>query len=152
MSAYFYSVGALLLFISVLSFILPKQGEGAPRLALGVIMTAAIVMPLSLCLPSVDFGGIIEDIKNSAQKELPLYSADCREALEEGIADAVCAEFSLKEGSVSVRLCNFDFDNMRAERIVVTLSGVSVFANLEKIEEFVGGLGLGECKGTVEIG
>ena len=150
MTEYFYSLMLVALLVSVLSFISYKEGEGASRFALGVIMTAAVLLPLLKIIPSVDFDRIIEEIKQEASG-VPIYSERCEEAIEEGIARAVCEEFSLSDGSAAVSLSGFDFENMRAEKIKLTLSGRAVFADLEKIEKFVLGLGLGDCEVSVEL-
>ena len=150
MSGYFYSLILIALLISVLSFIAYRESEVATRFAFGVIMTAAMLLQLADILPSIDIGGIIEDIKSEFEDD-PLYSERSEAAIESGIAEAVCEKFSLPKGSVTVTLSGFDFDNMRAENIRLTLSGGAIFSNLEKIEQYVTGLGLGECEVAVEI-
>lgn len=150
MSGYFYSIVAVALLVSVLLFVAYRESEVAMRFAFGVIVTAALLLPLADILPSVDIDGIIEDIKSGFDME-PLYTEKTEEAIESGIARAVCDKFSLSEGCVSVSLYGFDFDNMRAERIRVTLVGTAIFSDLEKIEKYVTELGLGECEAAVEI-
>lgn len=150
MTEYFYSLMITALLVSVFSFVSYKDGERASRFAFGVIMTAAVLIPLIRIIPSVDFHGVIEEIKAEASGN-PIYSERCEEAIENGIKKAVCEEFSFSEGSVAASLSGFDFENMRAEKINITLRGKAVFADLEKIEKYVAGLGLGDCEVSVEL-
>jgi hypothetical protein len=75
-----------------------------------------------------------------------------RDAVEGAISHAVADEFGLSDGNISVGLINFDFENMRSDTVVVTLSGKAVTADYKEIENFVNGLGIGRCRVDVEIG
>ena len=80
------------------------------------------------------------------------YEAVAEEAFSRGVASAVADEFSLDEKNLRVELYGFDFENMKAERIRVILSGRAALADYKGIEKYVNGLDIGVCECEIEIG
>ena len=150
MSKYFYSVVALTLLFSVLSFVSYRKNDGAVRFAFGVIMIAALLLPLWDILPTLDIGAIIEEIKDSVP-DTPLYEEKTEKAIAEGVEKAVCEKFSFSEDCVSAIVFGFDFGEMKAEKIKLTLRGGAVFADAKAVKKFVSELGLGVCEVSFEI-
>ena len=140
--------------MSVLSFVLYKDGDKGAKFAFGVLLCYAVLFPVAGDLShasDVDLGALIEEIQNGALSAEHSYYDSTREALEEGLAAAICAEFSLDESEVSVSVSDFDFNSMSVGGVRVSLRGKSIFANIEKIKKYVAGAGLGGCEVSVEL-
>ena len=72
-------------------------------------------------------------------------------AIAEGVEKAVCEKFSFSEDCVSAIVFGFDFGEMKAEKIKLTLRGGAVFADAKAVKKFVSELGLGVCEVSFEI-
>jgi len=119
------------------------------RFALGIILLASLSVPLASAVKGfsdVDFSYTGEGVSSN------LVEKTVEEAFCEGIAEAVIEEFSVKRGEISVTARGFDSEKMRAETLCVTLSGRAAFGDIGAIEDFVSGLGLGECILEVNFG
>lgn len=133
--------------LSVARIVGYKSGN-MERLALGIICAYVILSPLrgfsadrldSLLTPP-DIS-----IENGAEAVL-------EDAVAEGVASAVSAEFSLKKADISVRLFGFDSENMKAEKIEIILSGSALTADYRSIESFVNKMEIGECRVEISFG
>jgi len=121
----------------------------ASRFALGIILLASVLLPISSAVKGVlaaDFGYSEEGVDSS------FVEKTVEEAFAEGVARAVCEEFSLKPSEVSVEALGFDSERMTAETIRLTLSGRAASANYAAIEDFINGSGLGKCVLEVRFG
>lgn len=150
MNEYLYSLIFICFCISAFSFVSYKEGCRGARLAFGILLCFAAAAPIAKALPSVSLDGIIGGIQGGAVGE-HIYSENAEKAFEEGIAAAVCSEFSLDSSDVRVTVSGFDFKSMRADGISVFLSGRGVFANIEKIENYITSSGLGKCEVFIEL-
>jgi hypothetical protein len=74
------------------------------------------------------------------------------EFFADGVALAVAEKFSLDRDDIRVSLRNFNIENMSAERIRLTLSGVAALADYKAVERYVNSLDIGECDVEIEIG
>lgn len=117
----------------------------ASRGALGIILLAALAVPF------IDTVCAIPDI---IDENLPEYDTDAgsmaqdvaREAFLRGIRLAVADKFSLNADDIAVTCCGFSFEEMRAESLVITLSGKAAFADIRAVREFAEKSGFGECE------
>ena len=133
--------------LSVARIVGYKSGN-IERLALGIICVYVILSPLrGLSADGLDSLLAPPDIsiENGAEEVL-------EDAVAEGVASAVSAEFSLKKTDISVRLFGFDSENMRAEKIEIILSGSALTADYRSIESFVNKMEIGECRVEISFG
>ena len=133
--------------LSVARIVGYKSGN-IERLALGIISVYVILSPLrGLSADGLDSLLAPPDIsiENGAEEVL-------EDAVAEGVASAVSAEFSLKKADISVRLFGFDSENMRAEKIEIILSGSALTADYRSIESFVNKMEIGECRVEISFG
>ena len=151
MRDYFASVFLLSVLFGVLERIFYRErGLFGERTALTLMLVLAIAAPLPSLLS--EGGGL----RLFPEIDLPYaegeYGEVTREAVERGLAQEIEGEFSLPEGSVAVRCSGFSFNEMRAERIRVTLSLSAASADPRRIEKYVNSLEMGECEVSFEIG
>ena len=119
------------------------------RTALGVILLASLILPISSVI-----GGIRElDFSFEAEYDgEQIVEERLEEAFCLGIAEAVREEFSIKKDNISVTAQGFDAESMRADSLLVLLSGRAAFGNIGAISDFVSELGVGECTVEVRLG
>ena len=149
MGEYMISVLAVCALSSVCG-LLSYKGGAAERLAFGILVLYTVAMPaMSLAerwdgeLRLPDLGGV--DTSD------PEHGSIAREAFEDGIRRLVCEKYSFPEECVAVKADGFDFEEMRAERIGLLLSGRAALADRKAIEKYVEELGLGRCDAEIEI-
>lgn len=80
------------------------------------------------------------------------YYYVARDAVCSGIVSAVAGEFGFSEGDVSASLINFDFESMKCDTVVVTLSGAAALGDYKRVESYVEKIGIGGCRVDVQIG
>ena len=146
MSEYLCTLLFVAFAVSVASFILYNEKDSCAHFAFGVLLCFAVFSPIVRALPELDIGGLVEKIQSGALSDSPAYTEHSKEALEDGVRTLVCERFSLDEASVSVKLSGFDFENMCADKIELTLFDKAALADLEKIEKYASSLGVGECE------
>ena len=145
-----YSVGVfgVLAIFGAISLICYGSGN-AEKIALGIIAAFIIISPIIAVIRDIDpmdaFGSLTGDGYETDAD--PSYVAE--EAFAGGIKSAVSEKFSIKEENISVRIVDFDIKTMSCEQIKIYLDGVGAFADYRSIEDYVGGLGMGDC--SVEI-
>ena len=151
MTEYMLSVFALTAALGLCSLALYKEKfEGVSKFAFSVILICTVLTPLSdiknVGLP--DFKTELPEISEGERE----YEEVARRALCDGISAAVRNEYSLDGDEILVSVSGFDFKTMRAELVRVTLRGGGIFLDRKKIEDYVEGLGVGECEVKIEIG
>ena len=151
MSEYAFSVFAICLVGGVLSLLCHGSGMGE-RIVLGIVTLYIIISPLAGGLSSIDIDRWMDSLKGESVQVAPGYLGVVEESFADGIALAVAEKFSLDRDNIRVSLRNFDIENMSAERIRVTLSGVAALADYKAVERYVNSLDLGECDVEIEIG
>lgn len=147
---YFARIFAVAAVVTVCSLFAYKGGR-ATKFALSVLLVYTVLTPLSAIVPSfgdllsgggtAGIGGFSKDYEKVAE------SAFC-----EGVDKLVCSELGLNSDGVRVVCRGFDYKKMRAERVLVILSGKCISADSLKIKRLVEGGGLGECEVEIEIG
>ena len=150
MGEYFASCFGVAAVVSACSLLLYKK-SGAARLALSVLLIYSVLVPLSAVFSG--FGGLMLDGElgdiSGYDKE---YENVAREAFCEGIDAYVCSELGLNSSGVLVDCEGFNYREMRAERVTVTLSGRCISADSLKIKRLIEDGGLGMCEVEIEIG
>ena len=80
------------------------------------------------------------------------YEQVAREAFSDGIERLIEEKYGIAPENVAVSVRGFDFEKMRAERIIVILSGEGVLSDYRSVGEYLNDLELGECEVKIKIG
>ncbi|HBJ19312.1 MAG TPA: hypothetical protein DDY70_06225 [Clostridiales bacterium] len=153
MKGYLVGVIATATLVSLASlFLRGKEVERAGKIAFGLILLTALLLPLGDLLPTLWEKLAGEPTLPSVTEDGTLYETVGKEAFEDGIARAVAEKFSIPKEKITVRAEGFDFSSMRAQKILLTLRGRGAFADPKKIAAYITGAGLGECEVDFEIG
>lgn len=144
-----FAVSAL---IGILSLIFYREGDTASRFAFAVLLLYTVASPLGELISGIGDGEYFGSLEFSPEEYGEEYKEVAKDAFCEGVKKMVCDEFSLSKENVEVRVFNFDFSSMRAERIKVILKSGASFADYKGIEKFVNQYGFGECDAEIEIG
>lgn len=141
-----------LLFIIVLAAVLDlllhfsnEKFKDISQGALGLILILAILLPLP---------GIYKKISGELQFSSPeIFEGDdiCLSAFEEGIAQYLTDRWGLKREDVEVEAVGFLREEMRAEKILISLHGKAALSDYKRIEKELSELGLGEVEVKIEI-
>jgi hypothetical protein len=148
MGEYMLGVSFACLLVSFASFVsVAEVGRGATRFALGVILAAALIAPISGLVTNI--GSALSDIKDTEYTDDGKFSEYTERAFCEGIRLAVADKFSVSPDGIYVIALEFDASNMRAELVKITLSGSAATADYRAIRAYVEESNLGKCE--VEI-
>lgn len=150
MSGLAASVFAASAALGVLGLVAYRQGDVAQRFAFAVLLSLAVVSSLSEAI--ADLHLILDGTAGGGGQTDGLYTEVGESAFAEGIAASVAERFSLDPSEISVRLSGFDFSLMRAEKIVITLSGTAAFADARGIASYISEKNLGVCEVKIEFG
>lgn len=116
--------------------------------AFGVIFLFVVINAApKISFPSLDMDDLISDIPGDGE-----YYYEVRDAVCLAVGEAVAEKFGFSDGSVSVELINFDFENMKCDTVVVTLSGAAALGDYKRVEQFVSDIGIGRCRVDAQIG
>lgn len=103
------------------------------RSAIGVLCLFALASPLVAFIPSlVDLPALLPGGDSSVSVSGG-YAEVSEEAFSRGISEYISDEFSLAPELVNARTEGFDFTEMRAERVTVSLSGEAALADARGI-------------------
>lgn len=145
MGEYLLSITTLAIFFDLLELLSAERYKALTRAAVSLILIMAIITPL----PS-----LIGNIRG----ELDFSVGDAMEgedirlvSFEVGISRYIASEFDLSAEEVLVEAINFDPEEMRAEKILITLTGRAALANYKNIEKTVSRLELGVAEVKIEI-
>ena len=145
MGEYLFSAFALSLIFSLMSYLsYSVPSERALRCVRGILLLYLLLLPLSsltLKLGELDFSYPQADFIGEN-----LTEDTAEEAFSEGIRALVAERCNIAEKNVSVRVFGFDFSAMRAERVMVFLSGAGALADWRTLENYLDSLGLGDCE------
>ncbi len=145
MGEYLLSIATLAIALDILEILAAEKFKALTRAAVSIILVTAIITPL----PSL-LGQLKGELDFSFEDQVS--GEDIRlSAFEEGIARYIATEFDLDRSDVSVEAIGFSAEEMKAERILVTLSGLAVTANYKKIEKTLNQLELGVAEVKIEI-
>ena len=149
MGEFLVSLFLVSLSVGILGYLsYPMKSEKTVKFAFAAILLYAIVSPLpSLVSALSDFdfsvGEYIPDISGNFDKT---YEEVAREAYSEGVKNYVSDKYSLSSECVSVKISGFDFEKMKAEKVVITLRGSAAAADWRSIEAHIYEAGLGKCE------
>lgn len=148
MSEYALAVFGICLVVGICLALLGGSGK-AQSLALGIITLWVILSPLGDMIAHFD--------PNSFDVVIPEYGSGEIDALiEDAFADGICTavadKFSLDRGDIRVRLYGFDKEKMRAEKIMIILSGRAALSDYKAVEKYINSLEVGEGNVEIEIG
>ena len=148
-----YAVGVFLIsaLVGMLSHLSYGGRSDISKLALSVLMLYVVVAPLADMVKNTDFKSLFE-VDYNEEIITDGYEGIAEDAFAKGIESAVADKFSLSEDNIRVRVVGFDFENMRAEKIQVILSGRAALADYKSIEKYLNGLNVGVCECEIEIG
>ena len=148
-----YAIGVFLIsaIVGVLSHLSYGGKNDISRLALSVLMLYVIIAPLADMVKNTDFQNLF-DTDYSDEIITDGYEGIAEDAFARGIESAVAEQFSLSADNIRVKVVGFDFENMRAEKIRVILSGRAALADYKAVEKYLDGLNIGVCECEIEIG
>ncbi len=145
MGKYLLSVITLAILLDILELFSAERYKGLTRSAMSLILVMAILSPLPSLVEKMkgelDFSGIEE----SGGEDIRLL------AFGEGIREYISSELDLNPDEVAIEIIGFDKEEMRCEKILITLSGRAALTDYKRAEKLVDGLGLGEAEVKIEI-
>ena len=112
---------------------------------MGLILTLVILA----LLPTV-----YKTVSNKIRFPTPeIYLGDdiCLASFEEGIARHVSQRWELKREEIEVEAVGFSREEMRAEKIIISLHGKAALSDYKRIEKELSELELGEVEVKIEI-
>ena len=151
MSGYFLTVFAVCAVLGALGMITYKENFAIERAALAIIILYTVSAPIA---EAVLRGGddFFIDISVDESKMLDEgYIEVAKDAFELGIRRAVAEKYSISIDDVSVRCVNFNFNEMKAGKVKVLLTGLGALCDRRGVEKYLNGLGVGECEVNIEI-
>ena len=152
MREYVASVVAVSILAALASFI--TYGGASERAVKGAV---SMILIYTVCMPVADMIGDFspDNLEIEWQGEEIEVSTEYLEMIEDSFVDGVkcyvCEEFKLNKEDVFVKVYGFSIESMRAERIVMVLSGRAALSDLTRIAEGVERAGLGECEVNIKI-
>ena len=120
------------------------------RMAISVVLLLALLSPLPALLanvPTLSFPSLSDGVTEGEGE----YIRVAESAFKEGIAEMLAEKYSLPKESFAVKLEGFDFANMSAERITVTLRAGAVRCDPLAVEKYINSYGIGECYAEIGI-
>ena len=144
MGEYLLSIITLAIIFDVLELFSAERYKGLTRAAMSLILVMAIISPLPSLVEKI--GGELDfsEIEGSGE--------DIRlSAFGDGIREYISSEFDLDSDEVAVEIVGFDKEEMKCEKILITLSGRAALADYKRVERLIDELGLGEAEVKIEI-
>ena len=156
MVEYLVSVVAVSMLIGILSYAsYPGGSERAVKFAASILLLYTAAAPLLSVVGELSHG---DAPGFKIEAELPDFDKDAayvetaEEAFKQGICKLLYTKYSINADEIMVRTVEFEFESMKAKKIIITLSGDAVFLDLRGIADYVTGLGLGDCEVNVTLG
>ncbi len=145
MGGYLLSVITLAILLDFLELFSAERYKGLTRAAMSLILVMAILSPLPALVEKMRGELDFSEMEEFVGEDIRLTS------FTEGIAEYIALEFDLSRDDIAVETVGFDPVEMRAERILITLSGKAAFADYKRVESEIDQLGLGEAEVKIEI-
>lgn len=145
MGRYIFSIIALAIIFDISEMISADRYRTLTRAGVSLLLVMAIVTPLPGLINEIKGGLDFSDLENSADGDIRY------EAFVSGLQEYISSEFDLSREDVAVEAIGFSEVDMRAEKILITLSGKAALANYKRIESSIDQLGLGEAEVKIEI-
>ena len=147
LSEYFASVvliSSLVAFFELFSY--SGGEEKGERLAVCVIMIYLIISPLLPMVEGLRDFDISEITGTDGELSGGAYLDASEEAFKKGIEKLLYEKWGLPKSEAVVTVVGFDFNKMKAERIIITLLSGAASVDFREIEACVSEAGLGECE------
>ncbi len=152
MSAYFVSVFGICVCVGALGLLSYNDKNAAQRCALGVILLYVVLSPVARVIGEIDSDDFNLERLTSEIEIGSGYSEVTEAAVCDGICRATSAEFSFSDEDISVKLYGFDFEEMRAEKVRVLLSGRAALSDTKAVKKYIDEMGVGECEIEIRLG
>lgn len=152
MKEYALSIFAICLVGGVLSLISHRSFSSAQRFVFGVILLYVALSPTVELARKIDPDDITNVFDTTVQTPEYSFESVAEQGFGDGIIMAVSDEFSLDKKDIRINIDGFDFENMRADRIRLVLSGSAAFSDYRAVESYVNKMNAGECVVEIEIG
>lgn len=120
------------------------------NVAISVVLLSALVSPLASLLSGLPTLSIPE-LPDASPEDTGEYIEVAEEAFSRGIAELLAEKYSLPAESFAVKIEGFDFENMRADAIIVTLRDRAVVCDPLAVEKYINSYEIGECHAEVGI-
>ena len=154
MADYLWTVALASLFIGVLEYLCyPSKTKDAARLFASVVLIYSLLSPVLVFASSLGDG--IPPFEIEEPSDIPLggtYEKVAEEAFKEGICKLLYTNYGVEAEDTAVSVEGFQLDEMKARRIVIVLSGKAALSDRRGMEQYLNGLGLGECEVRIRIG
>lgn len=154
MADYLWTVALASLFIGVMEYLCyPSKTKDAARLFAAFVLIHSLLSPILLFASTLSDG--IPQFEFEDPSDHPLdgtYERVAREAFQEGICKLLYTKYGIDTQDAAISVDGFRVDEMKARRIVIVLSGKATLADHRGIEEYIDGLGLGDCEVRIRIG
>lgn len=146
MKEYVLSIISIGTALDALGLICHERYKKITSSAMGILLILVVILPLP---------EILQDLGETLKFEVSDIDMSSQEfskvAFEEGISLFVAERFSLKQADVEVEAISFSSSEMRAERIIITLTGSATIADNKKIRQTLEELDLGAVEVKIEI-
>ena len=152
MSEYLSAVFVASLICGLFGYLSHGKLRSAERIAIGIIMLYIIFAPITDLVTDFRSKDFATDVTLPDGADDDQLSSIAMEAFENGVALLVADEFSLSRENIRVRAEGFDFEKMKAERLVVILCGSAVTADYRMIENYLNEQNFGSCEVEIEVG
>ena len=151
MNGYFFTVFAASAVLGALGLLTYKENSAMEKAAIAIIILYTVTAPIAEAVR--DGGEMLFDELFTEEIDISEdgYVQVAKDAFEKGIRRAISDKYSIKEENISVRAVDFNFNEMKAGKIKVLLTGLAVISDTRGIEKYINGLGLGECEVNIEI-
>ena len=105
------------------------------RFALGVVLSAAVATLIIDTVEGITLfdGAVLPEYEHYGGT----YASSLEDAFCEGVANAVCEDFSLARADLTVSVVGFDIEKVRAEKITVKLFGRAVGCDTRKLRAYL---------------
>ena len=150
MSGLAVSVFAASAALGALGLIAYRLGDVAQRFAFAVLLSLVIISSLTDAISDLHF--VLDGTAGGGGHGDDVYAEVGEAAFAAGIAAAVADRFSIDRSEIAVRLIGFELSLMRAEKIIITLSGAAALADARGIGQYISDENLGECEVRIEFG
>ncbi len=156
MSGYIISVMAATAVVALGGLI--SYGGGTARISRAAM---AMVLLYTVTLPIISVTGDVsqlisedffDDIKVEYDPDDTLFYERTASAFSDGVKKFVCGEYRFADDDVRVTVRSLDVESMRAEKIIIVLSGRAIIADARSVAETVEDAGLGECEVKIDVG
>ena len=147
MADFFYTVISVSLAAALSGFVAYRGVDKWHKLAVSIILLSVISTPIFSFVSELSSGEVSDFFElNNEDIASDEFERVGKEAFEKAVCQLVAKKAAIPEGSVYVLLEDFDCVSMRAKKIKITLVGEGLGVDYRSIENYIRGLGLGDCE------